>query len=150
MIASFFDGRVRLRCGELKDPAAMDLVMGFIRSQDGIHDLTPNLKTGSLVVTYDPEKIPREALFEAAAALEKKLGHGKKPAAGKRTAKKARTGVVGPLAGLSPLAESGLLAALYGLTLVTGFTDKRAHLAGAGLFTALLAAHVYCRKKWLE
>lgn len=144
MIASFFDGRVRIRRDELKYPAAMELVMGFIRNQDGILDLVPNARTGSLLITYDPEKIPRESLLQAAVTLEKRLGPEKKAKPEKR-AKGKKSGV----GTLSPFAETSLLAALYGVTALTGFTGKRAHIIGALLFTGLTAAHVYTRRKLL-
>lgn len=144
MIASFFDGRVRLQRDELKDPATMELVMGLIRSRDGIRDLVPNSRTGSLVVTYDPEIIPREALLEAAATLEKQLGPGKN-----KTKKRGRGKTFGD-SPLSPLAETGLLAGLYGLTVLTGFVDKRMHIAGAVLLTGLTALHVHSRRKYLS
>ena len=73
MIASFFDGRIRIQRNELKNPETMDLVMGFIRVQDGVLALVPNLRIGSLVITYDPEKIPRETILEAAVMLEKQF-----------------------------------------------------------------------------
>lgn len=141
MIASFFDGRVRLQRDELKDPATMELVMGLIRSRDGVRDLVPNSRTGSLVVTYDPEIVPREALLEAAATLEKQLGTGKGSPKKRVTRKKCSDSP------LSPFAETGLLAGLYALTVLTGFVSKRAHIAGAVLFTGLTALHVYNRRK---
>lgn len=143
MIASFFDGRVRLQRDELKDPTTMELVMGLIRSRDGVRDLVPNYRTGSLVVTYDPERIPREALLEAAATLERQLGAGKKNA--KRRGRRKKPGD----RPLSPLAETGLLAGLYGLVVLTGFVDKRVHIAGAVLFAGLAALHVHSRRKCL-
>lgn len=140
MIVSFFEGRVRIRREELKDPSTMDLVMGFIRSQDGIVDTVPNPATGSLLITYDPEKIPTETLLAAAETLEKQLAPAKKKG-GRKKSKKGSA--------LSPLAESGLLGVLCGLTVLTGFTNKRAHIIGALLFTGLAAAHVYTRRKRL-
>ena len=50
---------------------------------------------------------------------------------------------------LSPLAETGLLAVQYSLTLLTGFVDKRAHAALALVFTFLTATHVYTRRRLL-
>lgn len=146
MIASFFDGRVRIRRNELKDPAAMELVMGVIRNRDGILELVPNIRTGSLLITYDPEAISREKLFKAAAALEKQFAAKaprKKPARGKKT----RNYGIG---GLSPLAETGLLGSIYALTLLAGFVSKRAHILGAVALTALTAAHVYNRRSFLQ
>ena len=140
MIASFIDGRVRIKREELKNPETMDLVAGVIRSQEGVLELVPNLRTGSLVVTYDPEKIPRETIQETAAMLEKQFGPVKRKEKSPKTIR-CRT--------LSPLAETGLLAGLYSLTLFTGFVDKRAHVALALVFTGLTAAHVYTRRRLL-
>lgn len=145
MIASFFDGRVRIRREELREPATMDLVMAFIRSRDGILDLAPNLRTGSLVITYDPEKIPRQTLLEAAEALEKQFGPVKKakpePKSGRKKGRGMRI--------FSPLEETGMLGVLYGVTLLSGFVSRRAHIVGAVLLTGLTAAHVYTRRKYL-
>ena len=139
MITSFIDGRVRIRRDELKDPDIMDLVMGLVKARDGIIDLVPNPRTGSLLITYDPEIISRETLAQAAETLEKQFGG--KTGAASRSGKRRKK--------LSPLAETGILAGLYGLTFVTGMVSKRAHIASALLFTALTTAHVYNRRRCL-
>jgi len=140
MIVSFFDGRVRIRREELKNPETMDLVAGLIRSQSGILKLFPNLRTGSLVVIYDSEKIPRETIQEIAVMLEKQVG----PVTRKeKSPQKARSRT------FSPLEETGFLAGFYTLTLLSGFIDKRAHVAFAMLFTGFTAAHVYIRRRLL-
>lgn len=139
MIASFIDGRVRIRHGALKDPATMDMVMRLVKARDGILDLVPNPGTGSLLVTYDPEKISRETLIRAAEILEQQLG----PASGKRSPGRRKGGK------LSPLAETGILAGLYGLTVASGLVSKRVHVLSALLFTALTGTHVYNRKNRL-
>lgn len=146
MIASFFDGRIRIRREELKDPGTMELVTGLIRNQDGILDLEPNPRTGSLLITYDPDRIPRETLLEAAATLEKQFAA--PPPGKKRPARRKKTRRHG-IGGLSPLAETGLLGGVYALTLLAGFASKRAHLIGALTLTILAGAHVYNRRKFL-
>ena len=62
MITSFLDERARIKREELKNPETMDRVAGIARLQDGVFALAPNPRTGSLVVTYDPKKIPRETI----------------------------------------------------------------------------------------
>jgi hypothetical protein len=131
MIASFIDGRIRLRDRALKDPANMDLLRGFIGAQRGILDLRANSRTGSLLVYYDPTVLSREALASAAALLEPGLFR----------AEKAR-----PAKALFASKESLLLALVYCAVAATGFLSKPAHLAAGTLFTLLTAAHV-CRKR---
>jgi len=144
MIVSFFDGRIRIRREELKNPETMDVVATLIRSQDGILELVPNHKTGSLVVVYDPEKVPRETLLDAATTLENQFALVEKKAK-KSTKKLSRKDGKR----LSPLAETGLLVGLYSLTLLSGFVSKRVHVLGALLFTGAAAAHVYTRRRLL-
>ena len=139
MITSFIDGRVRIRRNELKDPNAMTLVMDIVKAQDGIIDLIPNRRTGSLLILYDPDKIPRERLIQAAETLEKQFGC----TTGKPCRCKIRWG------NISPLAETGILASLYGLTFLTGMISKRTHIVSVLFFTGLAAAHVYNHRRRL-
>lgn len=146
MISSFFEGRIRINRPELKNSEVMEMVLGFVRSQEGILTLTPNTRTGSLIITYDPKKIPQETLEQAATLLAQQLD-AQKPATSKKS---GRRGV--PLApfGLSLLAETVILASVYGVIALTGFTNPRLHIVGGLLFTGLLADHVYRRRKFLE
>ena len=140
MIASFFDGRVRIRRDELKNFETMDAVISLIRAQDGVIDLVPNRRTGSLVVTYDPEKIPRETIMDVAAMFEKQFGLEKQEDQPQKSTRRKK---------LSPLAETGLLAGVYSLTMLSGFVSKRAHVFAALLFTGLAITHVYTRRRLL-
>ena len=140
MIASFYDGRVRIRTEALKDPDNMALVENFIKGQDGVIDIAANPTTGSLLVYYDPEKIPRDTLMAAAQALEAQLPQARQ--AKKKTARKA-------CMPFSRKTETALLVGLYGATLAGGFVSTRVHIAAASLFTVLAGLHVYNRRKCL-
>ena len=140
MIASFVDGRVRIRREELKNPDTMNLVIDMIRAQDGILELVPNTRTGSLLILYDPEKISRAALMEAAETLEKQFG----PIRGEAAPKKRVCGKM-----LTPLAETGLLSGIYGLTLLSCFASRRLHVLCGLAFTGLAVMHVYTRRRML-
>ena len=143
MIASFYDGRVRIRTEALKDPDNMALVENFIKGQDGVIDIAANPTTGSLLVHYDPEKIPRDTLMAAAQALEAQLPQTKTPGtARKKIARKA-------CMPFSRKTETALLVGLYGATLAGGFVSTRVHIAAASLFTVLAGLHVYNRRKCL-
>ena len=65
-IASFVDGRVRLRHPALKDAATAELVCSVVGAVDGITSVQSNPRTGSLLIFYDAEKLSREQLLELA------------------------------------------------------------------------------------
>ena len=139
MIASFYDGRVRIRMEALRNPANMVMVENFIKGQDGVLEIVANPRTGSLLVLYDPEKIPRDTLLSAAQALEAQL-----PASGGPARK--HCGCCKPF---SRKTETGLLAGLYAATLAGGFVSSRVHVTAALLFTALAGLHLYNRRQLL-
>jgi hypothetical protein len=131
VIASFIDGRIRLRGAALKNPDNMAMLRSFIGAQQGILDLRANSRTGSLLVFYDPAVLSREALASAATLLESGLFR----------AKAAR-----PRKALFATKESLLLLLVYCAVVASGFLSKPAHLAAGTLFTLLTAKHV-CRKR---
>ena len=159
MITSFIEGRVRIRDKALRDPAAMETVLSLVRAQDGIGEVTPNPRTGSVLVTYDPEKISREMLLQAAALLEAQLA----PAREKERAvvKKPRFSLSsllecvgkgrgkGRLSPFSPVSESALMGGLYLLTAATGFTSRRMHIVLGLGFAAVAGMHLYDRRRCL-
>jgi hypothetical protein len=137
MIASFYDGRVRIRHSALKDPENLKMFKDAVSGQEGIENIAANPRTGSLLITYDPEKISRDMLLDAAAALQEHLG------AAAKTAKKRRLSMPGRKS------EITALTGLYGLTVLGGFVDKRLHTASGLLFTLLVAKHLCDRRRCL-
>ncbi|CAK7008169.1 MAG: hypothetical protein DELT_00331 [Desulfovibrio sp.] len=145
MITSFFDGRVRIRHAALKDETAMTTVLALVAEQEGVVNVVPNTRTGSLLVEYDPEKISRETLLEAGMTLEKHL-----PVPKKATARECVFTGFSRLPKLSPLEESLLLGGLYAATAATGFAGKRLHVALGVTFAILAGLHVYERRRCLK
>ncbi|MDR2745756.1 MAG: cation transporter, partial [Desulfovibrio sp.] len=66
MIASFFDGRVRIRADALKKPENLDMARSLVQARPGVLKVESNARTGSLLVHYDPAVITRETLTGAA------------------------------------------------------------------------------------
>lgn len=62
-IASFIDGRVRLRHHALKDPELAAVVQETAGSLEGVTSVTVNPVTGSLLLFYDPDRLSREQLL---------------------------------------------------------------------------------------
>ncbi len=140
MIASFYEGRVRIRTHALKNPATLSMVEQFVKGQEGVLDIAANSRTGSLLVHYDPSVISRECLSSALHVLEAQLAESPAP---ERTMRKRRNA-------LSPKAESAALVGLYSLTLAGAFVNSRLHTATALLFTLCAGLHLYKRRAFLR
>ncbi len=150
MIASFIDGRVRLRHEALKDSAKMSMVEAFVKSQNGVLSTISNPRTGSLLVEYDPGKIPRASLMLAAQALRAQLGIPSDDGCvgeGERR-KKAEGCILSVL--LNHKSEMLLLTGSMAATLVGGVANRRLHLAAGALFALLTAGHMYKRRGGLN
>lgn len=139
MIASFMEGRVRLRTDALKDPEKLRMVEDTIKSQNGVLSTLANPRTGSLLVEYDPERIPKETLLMAAGMLEKELGLcPEEPRRGKKM-----------LQIINPGAELLLLTGTLGFSMLGGVVNKRLHVAAGVLFLLLCGKHLYSRRRSL-
>ncbi|MDR2745494.1 MAG: cation transporter [Desulfovibrio sp.] len=134
MIASFFDGRVRIRADALKKPETMDMARSLVQSRPGVLKVESNARTGSLLVHYDPAVITRETLIGAATLLEAQLGGA--PGV-KRTKSGGRR--------FSAKTEMFLLTLSYGGMLAGSLLDRRVHVAFGILFSMLTGVHVYAR-----
>ena len=137
MIASFIDGRVRLRTEALKNPETLSVVENAVKAREGVLSTRANPRTGSLLVEYDPERISREDLLVAAELLNKELGLSSE--SGKEK---------GPLLRLcEPRSELLLLGGSLGITLLGGLVSKRLHLAAGGAFLLFCGKHLYDRRR---
>ena len=134
MIASFFDGRVRLRGKALKDPEFLANIKEMVGSQKGILEMKANPKVGSLLILYDPAIVTRKDLFTAAELLQREASF-------RYEGKQASGACL-----LSRKQENSILAALYGLTILSGFASKRLHIASGVFFSFLALKHLYDRK----
>lgn len=139
MIASFCEGRVRLRHPALKDAETVNGMVAMLNDYPGVLEVNSNLLTGSLLILYDPEAVSREDLAKAAAMLEERVGPA--PAA-------CRPGL-----GLRPLLcsvpkkyEIGLLNASFSLCLLGLLGSKRLHYWAGGAFALLAALHLLRRR----
>lgn len=63
MITSFFPGRIRLRAPVFKDTVLVERALSVIKKVPGFINIENNLVTGSVLIHYDPEKVPQEKLL---------------------------------------------------------------------------------------
>ncbi|MGP1594156.1 MAG: HMA2 domain-containing protein [Treponema sp.] len=75
MISSFFPGRVRLRAPIFKDTdivqAAKDIITSAAEVKNAVKTIDCNLTTGSVLICYDPFKLPMERLQPLIPFLQK-------------------------------------------------------------------------------
>lgn len=62
MITSFFPGRIRLREEVFKDPIIVEEAIKILKSSDAIKSVENNYRTGSVLLEYEPSKVPMDKL----------------------------------------------------------------------------------------
>lgn len=61
-ISSFFPGRIRLRDGVLKDEEISTALRNAIEWHEAVKNIDHNLQTGSVLICYEPAKLPMQKL----------------------------------------------------------------------------------------
>ncbi len=134
MLASFIDGRVRLRHPALKNPASLALLERSALALEGVTEARGNPCTGSLLLTYNPAVLSREKLLRSAKQLQAFL-----PApAPKRRSTQARRRL-----------ETALLSGAMLATIAGTVLGKTAHLTAGSFLVAACARHLYLRRNHL-
>jgi hypothetical protein len=135
MIVSFREGRARLRSPALREAGMLEKVGNMFAVREGILKTEGSIRTGSLLVIYDPSVIAGERLREAAAMLESLAPvSGEAPA--RERARRARR------------AEKRLLLAGALLTLTGAACGlKTLHAAAGSLFLLMASKHLYDRRR---
>ena len=128
-VTCFFAGRLRLRHPALRAPDRAEAARARLAATPGVHAVTVNPRTGSLLLEYDAAKPDAELLVRdligAAAPKPDRRRNG-----GMRRTR-------------SRLLNRAMLAALAGTTGLALADRTRAHTLEGGLFLILNALHVY-------
>ena len=141
MMASFIDGRVRLRSPALRSEKVLEELKAGLSAYAGVHKMESNARTGSLLVFYDPAAISRERLDMALAWIERRFpvptprpGRGR-PASHALAPRKL---------------ENRLLCGSALMTLAGAVSRvKSVHIAGGMFFFLLAGRHLYVRRNAL-
>ena len=120
-VTCFFAGRLRLRHPALRAPDRAEAARARLAATPGVHAVTVNPRTGSLLLEYDAAKPDAELLV--------------RDLIGAATPKPDRRRNGGTRRTRSRLLNRAMLAALADRT--------RAHTLAGGLFLILNALHVY-------
>ncbi len=70
-IESFFPGRLRVSSPLFTQSGVYDRISEYVNGIDGIRNISGNLRTGSITVLYDPERITTPMLMDAKEELER-------------------------------------------------------------------------------
>lgn len=135
-------GRLRLRDCRWRDAAELEALMRAVRTIDGIRRLEPNLKAGSLVVRYDPVRLPPSSLL---AKLAPYLDGEKTPDVLPPRSADALA-LPSTSAEANRIAKIGLLATT-GLTVASLRFNRHLHAAAGWTGLALLAVHLLHHRK---
>ena len=146
MLTSFIDGRLRLRHTALKNPDTLALLERTALGLEGVHGAVGNPRTGSLLLTYDPNVLSRETLLETAEKLRTFL-----PEEPKHTAKPTKKTLFGVAWTFRQKcrAEAGLMGSIMSATLVGALFNKRLHIAAGTLLAIGSLQHLLRRRKRL-
>jgi hypothetical protein len=136
VIASFIDGRVRIRAEALTQTETMSLAKSLVGAGQGILKVEGNPRTGSLLVQYDPAVITRETLLRAAALLEEQFGDARRGGQRKIAA--------GPFTRKTELL---LLSLSYGGTLAGLLCGRRVHVLFGLMFSLLTGVHIWAHRR---
>ncbi len=63
MITSFFPGRVRLRAPIFKETDLVEKALSILKTSDAVKNVETNPVTGSVLIEYNPAKVPMEKLL---------------------------------------------------------------------------------------
>jgi hypothetical protein len=135
VIASFIDGRVRIRAEALKQVKTMSMAKSLVEARQGVLKVEGNLRTGSLLVYYDPAVITREMLLRAAEFLEERFGD----------SRRGRTKIAARI--FNRETEMLLLSFSYGGMLAGILFNRQVHVLFGLMFSLLTGVHVYARQR---
>ncbi len=150
MIASFVEGRIRLRASILTNPESMNQILAIVGRQDGVLESTANCRTGSLLILYDPQRIGTETLLAAVTIMENFLAAEEKKhpvAPPKNNVSNAARAIFDGLRHAYGCGRKGRtelrLLGLSGLFNLAGLLfSRRVHVAAGTVFAVLAARHM--------
>lgn len=158
-VASFVDGRVRLRHPALKKAEQAEQARELLAVLPGMLRVSANSRTGSLLIEYDPAQISCEDLLGLAGQWE--AWAAETPGAGEENESGTTSGGLAGACGAARrrcgisraqairFTNRGMLATLAA-SLVLGVAGReRGHVVAGGLFLLLNLAHLYTYRKCL-
>ena len=144
-IASYIDGRVRLRHPVLKDRKRAEALAVVLETLPGALSVSFNTRTGSVLLEYDPRQLSREELLALAAEWQDVWSDFAEPKPVRK-----RTGLCGvnkrTVIRITNRSMAATLAVSMGFALAGRMTG---HVAVGSAFLGLSLAHAWLFRKCL-
>lgn len=142
-VVSSIDGRLRVRSPRLRDPATLEKMRRTVVAWQAVRDVEVNVRTGSLLASYDAKRCGRSD-FEA--RMEVALG--KLP--GAATEKKSISAFSGSArVRANRWAKRGMLASLGVSLALAAWGSKRWHVLSGVAFLHALGVHLWVHRRHL-
>ncbi len=144
-VASFVEGRVRLRHPIFKDEQVFAQVQEFLQTLSGVESLKHNARTGSILLEYDEEVLDQETLLNLLKQGEQLLNFNEiEP---KKPVKKHSCTIPACISNLSTREKRKIynrtMAISLGTTAVAiGLGSKRIHVLAGSVFLTLSLWHI--------
>ncbi len=147
MVASFVEGRVRLRHSGLQKTSIVDRVTRELETRAGIEQVAPNRKVGSLLVCYDRAVTTLEEILDVLRAYLKDTPFPQKaPSLPKRPSARKM-----PRISMSRrrVVNLSLLVSFIGSMAALFVDAKTIHIQLGVLFVALAVQHLFDKRRTL-
>jgi len=160
VLASHCPGRLRLRSPRWRAKSALDALVRAVGAIEGLERLEPNPRVGSLLVFYDPVRLPPSSLLarlspllgeeEASPVPQRDGNHGVNDDSETEARGASRWAVPVVSRDINRAAKIGMLATT-GLTVAALGFNRRVHALAGGAGLAFLAVHLlHHRRKILR
>lgn len=145
LIASSLPGRMRLRHQAWRQVPELQELATAAGRWPGILGVDANPLTGSLLLHYDPDRLPQAELEAAIATMARE--HLPEPPAGGR--REPRRGRGTPRVRANRVAKRGMVITLAASLALAAARSKRWHIYTGNAFLAFLAIHLYVYRRHL-
>ncbi len=154
LIASFVEGRIRLRHALLKDTSLVAQLNEFLQNLDGVTSLESNPRTGSILVHYDANILDIETLEGLLQQADALFGLGQPEAAQASTRCCCLQSAFSSLEKVPNHKQykrlmGALIPATLAFILLPSLKNSRYHGIAGGLFVALSLGHMWRKRKAL-
>lgn len=148
IIASHFDGRIRIRDQQLTNKGVAQAISDALSALPGVGQVTVNERVGSLLVIYSAAMTKLQSIMERISGL---LGEAPQESMGAAPFSKENCCVTGlrslRLPGKKAVVNLGMLATLVTSMLGIMFGLKKLHVAAGVLFLAIFGIHIFERRR---
>ena len=142
LLASHVPGRLRLRGAALRSAKMLARVREAVLQCDGVLECRINARVGSVLLRYEPQRLPQQALLARLATTLPAAAQQATPDAAAQVQRARRRRVQAARRRVNTAVQYGMALSLGTSLLAAARGATGAHVAAGNVFLALLALHV--------